>query len=40
MLYNQTQNIQEGQGLQAFAFPVMTVNDEHAKSRFKRKHTG
>ena len=28
---------QEVHGLHAFAFPVVTVNDEHAKSRFKRK---
>ena len=25
----------EVQGLQAFAFPVVTVNDEHAKSKLK-----
>ena len=31
---------QEVQGLQAFALPVVTVNDKHAKSRFKRKLTG
>ena len=28
------------QGLQAFAFPAVTVNDEHAKSRLKRKLRG
>ena len=28
---------QEVQGLQPFAFPVVIVNDEHGKSRFKRK---
>ena len=28
---------QEVQGLQAFAFPVVTVIEEHAKPRFKRK---
>ena len=27
---------QEVQGLQAFAFPVVTVNDKHSKSRFKK----
>ena len=31
---------QEDQGLQAFAFPVVTVNDKHAKSRFKGKLRG
>ena len=31
---------QEVQGLQAFAFPVETVYDEHAKSGFKRKLRG
>ena len=31
---------QEVQGLQAFAFPVETVYDEHAKSRLKRKLRG
>ena len=30
----------EVQGLQAFAFSVLTVNDEHAKPRFKRKCRG
>ena len=33
-------NKKEVQGLQAFAFPVETVKDEHAKSRFKRKLRG
>ena len=31
---------QEGQGLEAFAFPIENVYDEHAKSRFKRKLRG
>ena len=31
---------QKVEGLQAFAFPVETVYDEHAKSRFKRKLGG
>ena len=31
---------QEIQGLQAFAFPVETVNNKYAKSRFKRKLRG
>ena len=31
---------QEVQGLQAFSFPIETVYDEHAKSRFKRKLRG
>ena len=31
---------QEVQGLQAFAFSVVTVSDEHAKSRLKRKLGG
>ena len=30
----------EVQGLQAFAFSVVTVNDEHKKHRFKRKGRG
>ena len=38
MRFTQTQ--QEVQGLQEFAFPVVAVNDEHAKSRFKRKLRG
>ena len=33
-------NQQEVQGLQTFAFSVVTVNDEHAKPRFKRKRSG
>ena len=33
--------IQEGvQGLQAFAFCVVTVNDEHTKPYFKTKRRG
>ena len=28
------------QELQAFAFCVVTVKEEHAKPRFKRKHGG
>ena len=28
------------QGLQGFAFCVVTVNDEHTKPRFTRKHRG
>ena len=28
------------QGLQAFAFCLVTVNDEHTKPRFKRKLRG
>ena len=32
-----TLTIQEVQGLQAIAFSVATVNDEHTKPRFKRK---
>ena len=35
-----TKKKQEVQGLKAFAFPVVTVNDEHATSRFKRKLRG
>ena len=31
---------QEVQGLQAFAFPVVTFNDEHAKKRLKRNVRG
>ena len=31
---------QEVQGLQAFVFSVVTVNDEHTKLRFKRKRRG
>ena len=31
---------QEVQGLQEFAFPVVTVNDKHAKSRSKSKLRG
>ena len=31
---------QEVQGLQAFAFSVLNVNDEHTKPRFKRKRKG
>ena len=31
---------QEVQGLQAFAFPVVTVNNEHAKSSLKRSLRG
>ena len=31
---------QEVQGLQAFTFSVVTVNDEHTKPRFKRKRSG
>ena len=38
MLFKQTQ--QGVKGLQAFAFCVVTVNDEHAKPRFKRKLRG
>ena len=33
-------NKQEVQGLQAFPFFVVTVNDEHMKPRLKRKHRG
>ena len=36
--FNQTQ--QGVQGLQEFAFPFVTVNDEHTKTRFKRKFRG
>ena len=39
-IYNALQKKQEVQGLQAFAFSVVTVNDEHAKSRLKRKLRG
>ena len=38
--YNKCKNKLEVQGLQAFAFPVATINDKHAKSRFKRKLRG
>ena len=31
---------QEVQGLQAFAFSVVTVNDEHTNPSFKRKRRG
>ena len=31
---------QEVQGLQALAFSVVAVNDEHTKPRFKRRHRG
>ena len=31
---------QEVQGLQAFAFSVITVNDEHRKPEFKIKRRG
>ena len=31
---------QEAQGLQVFAFSVVTVNAEHTKSRFKRRRMG
>ena len=31
---------QEVQGLQAFAFSILTVNDEYTKPRFKRKRRG
>ena len=31
---------QEVQGLQAFAFYVITVNDEHTKPRFKKNRRG
>ena len=31
---------QEVQGLQAFAFSVVTVNDKHTKPRLKRKRRG
>ena len=34
------QNKQGAKGLKAFAVCVVTVNDEHTKSRFKRKHRG
>ena len=37
MLFKQTQ--QGVQGLQAFAFSVVTVNDAHTKPKFKRKLT-
>lgn len=37
---DQKKNQQGVQGLQAFAFCVVTVNDEHAKPRFKRKLKG
>ena len=30
----------EVQGLHAFAVSVLTVNDEHAKPRFKKKYRG
>ena len=31
---------QEAQGIQAFAFCVVTVNDKHAEPRLKRKRRG
>ena len=31
---------EEVQGLHAFAVSVLTVNDEHAKPRFKKKYRG
>ena len=35
---NSLNNKKQGvQGMQAFAFCVVTVNDEHTKPRFKRK---
>ena len=37
---NVKEEVQGLQALQAFAFPVVTVNDEHAKSRLKRKFGG
>ena len=33
-------NQQEAQGLQTFAFSVVTANDEHTKPRLKRKRRG
>ena len=38
--YNKCKKKLEVQGLQAFAFPLVTINDKHAKSRFKRKLRG
>ena len=32
--------VNEQEGLQAFAFSVVTVNDEHRKPRFKIKRRG
>ena len=39
---NTMQNVKEQrvQGLQAFAFCVVTINDEHTKPRLKRKRKG
>ena len=35
-----SQKKQEVQGLQVFAFSVVTVHDEHTKPRFRRKRRG
>ena len=35
-----TQTKQGVQGLQAFAFSVVNVNDKHTKPRFKKRHRG